>query len=72
MANNTNSNNSSAASGGIGFFGLLQVAFIVLKLVGVINWSWGAVLIPLWIEIGLVAATLLFLLVAFIVGSKDS
>ena len=33
---------------GIGFPGLLQVAFIVLKLCGVINWSWFWVLAPFW------------------------
>lgn len=29
--------------------GALQVAFIVLKLCGVISWSWGWVLAPVWI-----------------------
>lgn len=32
---------------GIGFTGLLQIAFIVLKLCGVIDWSWWLVLSPL-------------------------
>jgi len=40
-------------SGGIGFSGLLGVAFIVLKLVGVISWSWVWVLSPLWIPLAL-------------------
>lgn len=35
-------------SGGIGFFGLLTVLFIALKLTGVIGWSWWLVLLPLW------------------------
>lgn len=35
---------------GIGFLGLLAVAFIVLKLCGVIAWSWWWVLSPLWID----------------------
>ena len=30
---------------------LLLVAFIVLKLCGVINWSWVWVLAPLWIPL---------------------
>lgn len=38
-------------NGGIGFWGLLQLALIVLKLIDVINWSWWVVLIPLWIEV---------------------
>lgn len=36
---------------GIGFFGLLTIAFIVLKLIGIISWSWVLVLSPLWISI---------------------
>lgn len=39
----------------IGFIGLLQVAFIVLKLLGKITWSWLWVLSPLWISAGLIA-----------------
>lgn len=42
-------------SGGITFFGALQIVFIVLKLVGIIKWSWWLVLIPLWIDLLLVA-----------------
>ena len=33
---------------GIGFAGLLTVAFIVLKLTDVIGWSWWWVLSPIW------------------------
>jgi membrane protein YdbS with pleckstrin-like domain len=44
---------SSGVVGGISFTGLLTIAFIVLKLLKVINWSWWWVLSPLWIEIGL-------------------
>lgn len=46
MSNNIVS--SSSSSGGIGFFGLLGVAFIVLKLTGFIDWSWWWVTAPLW------------------------
>lgn len=52
MKNNTTSN-------GIGVTGLLLVAFIVLKLVKVINWSWWWVLSPMWITIGLVIIILI-------------
>lgn len=37
--------------GGIGFAGLLQIAFIVLKLCGIIEWSWWWVLTPTWASI---------------------
>lgn len=34
---------------GVGFTGLLTIAFIVLKLTKIINWNWWWVLSPLWI-----------------------
>lgn len=45
----TNKNNKNNTSSGLGFWGALQIAFIVLKLCGVINWSWLWVLSPMWI-----------------------
>lgn len=36
-------------SGGIGFTGLLTIVFIILKLIGKIDWSWWWVLSPLWL-----------------------
>ena len=55
MSNNKSNNNkaTASASGGIGFGGLLTIVFIVLKLCGVINWSWLWVLAPTWIPIAL-------------------
>ncbi len=46
------------AVGGIGFVGVLTVAFIVLKLLGVITWSWLWVLSPIWIDAILTAILL--------------
>jgi hypothetical protein len=45
----------SHRSTGIGFLGLLTVAFIVLKLCNIITWSWWWVLAPLWAPLVLVA-----------------
>jgi phosphoglycerol transferase MdoB-like AlkP superfamily enzyme len=42
------SKQSESKSGGIGVLGLLGVAFVVLKLTGVIDWSWWWVTIPFW------------------------
>ena len=39
------------SNGGIGFFGLLAIVFIVLKLTKVIAWSWFWVLSPVWISV---------------------
>ena len=55
------SNSSSSSSGGIGVLGLLGVAFVVLKLTGVIDWSWWWVTAPFW------GGFALFLVVALIV-----
>ena len=48
-------------SGGIGFVGLLTIVFVILKLTGVIDWSWWWVWSP--IE---AAAVVTILLLAFI------
>lgn len=45
--------------GGADTTGLLLVAFVVLKLVGVIDWSWWWVLSPIWIPALAVLAILL-------------
>lgn len=50
-------NNNS--SGGIGFAGLLTIVFIVLKLLGKIEWSWWWVLSPIWISILLVVVIII-------------
>ena len=52
-------NNKNSSSGGLGLPAVLTIVFIVLKLVGVINWSWLWVLSPLWIELILVALILI-------------
>lgn len=56
--------NKNVSYGGIGFFGLLTIVFIVLKLCGVINWSWLWVLAPLWMSW---LAVLIILVVVFVV-----
>lgn len=53
------STTSSSSSSGIGFTGLLTIAFIVLKLLHKIDWSWVWVLSPLWIAASLTVAILL-------------
>ena len=39
---------------GITFFDILAIVFIVLKLVGIIKWSWWWVLSPIWMPIVLI------------------
>lgn len=49
-------------SDGIGFFGLLTVALIVLKLSGIITWSWALVFLPI-----LIYTTVVFVLVIVLI-----
>lgn len=49
----------SQDGGAVGFVGLLQIVFIVLKLIGKIDWSWWWVLSPIWGS---------FLLALFVLG----
>lgn len=55
-------NASTKGGGGVGFLGLLSIAFIVLKLTGVISWSWWWVLAPLWGPLALFAALFVLIL----------
>lgn len=43
---------------------LIQVAFIILKLCNVINWSWWLVFLPTLIELGIVIFMLVLILIA--------
>ena len=51
------SNNIQKVS--LNFGEVLLVAFIVLKLCGVINWSWWWVFSPVWIPLAIIAVILL-------------
>jgi hypothetical protein len=66
MANN----NSSTQSGGIGFFGLLAIVFITLKLTGYIAWSWVWVLAPLWAPLAVVLLILLIIVIIAAIAGK--
>ena len=48
-----------SSSGGIGVTGLLLVAFIVLMLTHVIDWSWLWVLAPAWIPLSIILLVLI-------------
>lgn len=65
----SNNNSSSSSSSGIGVLGLLGVAFVVLKLLGVINWSWWWVTAPFW---GGMAIALLIIAIAVALAIVDT
>ncbi len=54
---------------GIGLFGVLGIVFTVLKLVGVINWSWWLVLLPFYG--GLAVLGIALIIIALIKYIKD-
>ena len=58
-------NNEKTISGGIGFGSALLLTFIILKLVGVIDWSWWWVLSPIWIPVALLLAVSILLFVVY-------
>lgn len=52
---------------GVGILTVLQIIFIVLKVAGLVAWSWWVVLIPLWISLGLtVLAVICIMVIAFL------
>ncbi len=61
--------NDKSTNGGTSILGLLGVAFVILKLCHVIDWSWWWVTAPFW---GGVAFILIALLVSvIIIAIKD-
>jgi hypothetical protein len=66
-----NNSKSTSTSGGIGFFGLLTIAFIVLKLGKVIKWSWWWVTCPIWSPIALVIIGFLIYLPFKVLKDRD-
>ena len=42
--------NNKTKQGGLGIVSVLTIVFIVLKLLGVIQWSWIWVISPIWIS----------------------
>ena len=61
---------STSSSSGIGFFGLLAIVFIALKLSGSIEWSWLWVLAPIWGGCLVVVGILLVLIVIAYIGGN--
>jgi hypothetical protein len=56
------------SSGGIGISTVLFLIFLVLKLIGTINWSWWWVFAPLWIPFALIFG---FLILTIVIAAFD-
>lgn len=54
-------------SGGVSFCGLLTIVFVVLKLLGIIGWSWWLVLLPEIISFGIAVLIIIVILIVAIV-----
>ena len=62
MMNRENTNGTYRV--GLTFFDMLCLLFIALKLTHVINWSWWAVLAPIWATLLIVIIVLTILFIA--------
>ena len=58
-------NNNNTSYAGLSFLDVLLVVFIALKIAKVISWSWWLVLLPLWIQIGLI---IIIMIVIYIIS----
>lgn len=63
------SSKSSSSSGGLGCGGVVQVVFIVLKLLGLINWSWWWVMSPTLVGL---AISVVFLVVVLVLAASKA
>jgi hypothetical protein len=61
-------NSNSSSSGGVGFFGLMFLIFMTLKLTGFIDWSWWWVTAPLW---GGFALIFIFIIIVVLIKALD-
>ena len=56
---------------GIGTFGLLGIAFIVLRLCNVIDWNWIWVLAPFWLPIAILLVVNLIGIIASLFDNSE-
>ncbi len=58
------------SNSGIGVLGVLQIVFIVLKLLNLISWNWLVVFIPLWISLAFFVLAMIFLLICEVIDGR--
>ena len=54
-------------SGGISVCTVIGIVFLILKLIGIINWSWWLVLLPFIIEVGFAVLIILIGLLIIVI-----
>lgn len=55
----------------MGLFEVLTLVFVVLKLLGVIAWSWWAVFIPLYVSVGISLVLIVLMAVTSYKAERD-
>lgn len=50
-------------SNGLGIFSVIQINFLILKLAGLVSWSWWFVLLPIFISLGISIIGIIFLFI---------
>jgi hypothetical protein len=63
--------NDSGKYSGIGFTGILQLAFIILKLLKIVDWPWVLIFAPVLIIIGLIVLIMVILEIVFLISDRD-
>ena len=63
---------SAGATASIGIADIFLVVFVVLKLVGVINWSWWWVLSPFWIAVAIYAIVVTVIVILYKVDQRPA
>ena len=61
---------NQASSNGLGLGSVLVMIFLVLKLCGLISWSWWWVFSPVWIPLSLVLLFVVFCLIMNVIFKK--
>ena len=54
----------------IGFLGFMFLIFLTLKLIGVINWSWWIITLPLWGPIIILSIIIIIIPVLYNIFNK--
>lgn len=60
-----NKDSYKSAASGLSFPTVVFIVFLILKLTGLVNWSWWWIFSPIWISFGIVV---LIFLIGVIVG----
>ena len=61
---------TQTVQGGISIFTIVQAAFIIMKVAGVVKWPWWKVFIPVYIELGIAALVILIAVVACLISGE--